>query len=67
MLPPCFWALAGAANSATPNPATRNIRANAFERIAAFIRAPSRMHPSGIPDRWMTPADWLELPSAARP
>ena len=41
MLPPCFWALTGAAESATPNPATRNIRASALERIAAFIDVPS--------------------------
>jgi hypothetical protein len=33
--------LAGIADNATPNPATRNIRASALERIAAFIDVPS--------------------------
>jgi hypothetical protein len=42
MLPPGFCALAGIADNATPNPATRNIRASALERIAAFIDIPSR-------------------------
>ena len=41
MLPPGFCALAGMADKATPNPATRNIRASALERIAAFIDVPS--------------------------
>jgi len=41
MLPPAFWALAGIADNATPNPATRNIRASALERTAAFIDVPS--------------------------
>jgi hypothetical protein len=41
MLPPAFCALAGIADNATPNPATRNIRASALERIAAFIDVPS--------------------------
>ena len=41
MLPPGFCALAGIADNATPNPATRNIRASALERIAAFIDVPS--------------------------
>jgi hypothetical protein len=42
MLPPGFCAWAGMADNATPNPATRNIRASALERIAAFIDIPSR-------------------------
>ena len=41
MLPPAFCALAGMADNAKPNPATRNIRASALERIAAFIDIPS--------------------------
>ena len=41
MLPPAFCALAGIADNATPNPATRNIRASALERIAAFMDVPS--------------------------
>src|SRR5262245_1850 len=41
MLPPAFCALTGIAN-ATLNPATRNIRASALERIAAFIDISSR-------------------------
>jgi len=41
MLPPGLCALAGIADNATPNPATRNIRASALERIAAFINVPS--------------------------
>ena len=36
-----FCALAGIADNAMPNPATRNIRASALEPIAAFIGAPS--------------------------
>jgi hypothetical protein len=42
MLPPDFWALAGDTDIATPNPATRNIRASVLERIAAFIKASSQ-------------------------
>jgi hypothetical protein len=41
MLPPGFCALAGITDNATPNPATRNIRASALKRIAAFIDVPS--------------------------
>jgi hypothetical protein len=41
MLPPGFCAWTGMADNATPNPATRNIRASALERIAAFIDVPS--------------------------
>jgi hypothetical protein len=41
MLPPAFCALAGIADNAAANPATRNIRASALERIAAFIDIPS--------------------------
>src|SRR5437879_12563474 len=43
MLPPCFWALAGLANKAMPDAATRKTCANTRERIAAFIDASSKM------------------------
>jgi hypothetical protein len=45
MLPPGFWALAGIADNTTPTPATRNIRASALERIAAFIDTSSQISP----------------------
>ena len=43
MLPPGFCALAGIADSATPNAATRKIRASALEPVAAFIDVPSNV------------------------
>jgi hypothetical protein len=42
MLPPFFWALAGVAHNDTAIPATRNIRASAFEPTAAIIDVPPR-------------------------
>jgi hypothetical protein len=42
MLPPAFWALAGIADNAAVNPATRNIRASELERIPAFIKCSLR-------------------------
>src|SRR5437867_3093918 len=56
MLPPAFRALTGIADNATPNPATRNIRASALERIPAVIVLPPMCRPSGIPDRRWLPA-----------